>query len=69
MESLREAGVELGANHVEILQTRMLLVRSMEIDGEEYPAEVLQDYNDRIPLSTALKFLKEAIERTKSPQS
>ena len=30
MDSLREIGIELGANHIEILQTRGLLVRSME---------------------------------------
>lgn len=64
MDSLREAGVELGANHFEILQTRGLLVRSMELLGEEYPAEILQNYENRIPLSAALKFLNEAIERT-----
>jgi hypothetical protein len=65
MDSLREAGVELGVHHMEILQTRSLLVRSMELFGEEYPAEILQDYDQRIPLSTALKFLNEAIESTK----
>jgi len=37
----------------------------MESLGEEFPAEILQDYDDRIPLSTALRFLNEAIERTK----
>ena len=66
MDSLREAGIELGANHFEILQTRGLLVRGMESLGEEYPAEILQDHDHRIPLSTALRFLNEAIERTKS---
>ena len=65
MDSLRQAGVELGAHHIEILQTRSLLVHSMELLGEEYPAEVLQNYDDRIPLSTALRFLNGAIERTK----
>lgn len=65
MDSLREAGVELGAHHIEILQTRSLLVHSMELLGEEYPAEILQDYDHRIPLSTALRFLNEAIRRTK----
>lgn len=65
MESLREAGVELGARHIEILETRSLLVHSMELLGEEYPAEILQNYDHRIPLSTALRFLNEAIERTK----
>src|SRR5215467_14769879 len=52
MDSLREAGVELGTRHVEILETRSLLVRSMELIGEEFPAEILQDYDSRIPLST-----------------
>jgi len=65
MDALREAGVEVGARHVEILQTRSVLVRSMELVCEGYPAEILQDYDHRIPLSTALKFLNEAIESTK----
>lgn len=65
MDSLREAGMELGANHIEILQTRSLLVRSMESRGEEYAAEFLQNHEHRIPLSTALRFLNDAIERTK----
>jgi len=65
MDSLREAGVELGANHLEILQTRTLLVRSMELLGEEYAVEILQDYDNRIPLSTALRFLNQTIERSK----
>jgi len=69
MDSLREAGVELGANHFEILQTRSLLVRSMELLGEEYPAEILQDYDNRIPLSAALRFLNEAIEGTGAQRS
>ena len=65
MDALREAGVELGASHIGILQTSSLLVRSMELFGEEYPAEVLQDYDSRIPLSTALRFLNEATQSTK----
>ena len=66
MDSLREAGVELGAHHVEILQTRSALMRTMEALGEGYPAEFLQDYNNRIPVSTALRFLNEAIAKTKA---
>ena len=66
MDSLRQASVELGVHHIEILQTRGLLVRGMELLGEVYPAEILQDYDHRIPPSTALRFLNEAIERTKS---
>jgi hypothetical protein len=58
MDSLREARVELGANHFEILQIRSLLLRSMEAAGEEYAAELLQDYDHRIAVSTALRFLK-----------
>jgi hypothetical protein len=69
MESLREAGVELGTNHFEILQTRSLLVRSMELLGEEWPAEILQDYDNRIPLSTALRFLNEAIDKTRARET
>jgi len=63
-ESLREAGVALGAHHVEILQTRRLLMRTMESLGEAYPAEILQDYEHRIQLSKALTFLSEAIDWT-----
>jgi hypothetical protein len=47
MESLREAGVDLGAHHVEILQTRGLLVRTMEPLGETYPGQILQDYDNQ----------------------
>lgn len=58
IESLREAGVDLGAHHVEILQTRRVLVQSIESLGEDaYPAEILQDYETRIPLSKALRLL------------
>jgi HD superfamily phosphodiesterase len=62
MESLREAGVDLGAHHAEILQTRSVLVRTMESLGEAYPAETLQDYDNRIQLSKALRFLNAALE-------
>lgn len=65
MESLREAGIELGANHLEILRTRNALVRSMELLGEEYSAKILDDYDNRIPLSAALRFLNHAIETAK----
>lgn len=65
MDSLREVGIKLGAKHLEILQIRSLLVRSMESLGEEYSAEILQDYENKIPLSMALKFLNHAIEKTR----
>jgi hypothetical protein len=63
MDSLREAGVEIGARHFEILQIRSLLVSSMELLGEEYPTEFLQNYEYRIPLSIALRFLNQAMNR------
>jgi len=65
MDSLREAGVELGTNHFAILQTRSLPVRSMELLGEEWPAEILQDHDNRIPLSQ----LNEAIDRTRAQET
>jgi hypothetical protein len=43
-----------------------LLVRSMELIGEGYSVEILQDYGHRIPLSTALRFLNAAVEKMKS---
>jgi hypothetical protein len=36
----------------------------MESLGEEHPTEVLQDYERRIPVSKALKCLREAIKST-----
>ena len=64
MDCMREAGKTLGADRLEVLLTRTLLVRIMESMGEEYPAEVLQDYERRMPVSKALKCLSEAIEST-----
>ena len=45
MESLREAGVDLGAHHVETLQTRSARANH-GIVREAYPAEILQDYEN-----------------------
>jgi hypothetical protein len=60
-DALREAGVALGVDRLEILLTRTILARTMESLGESYPAEVLQDYQNRIPVSKALRYLNEAI--------
>jgi len=60
-DALREAGVALGVDRLEILLTRTILARTMESLGESYPAEVLQDYQNRMPVSTALRYLNEAI--------
>ena len=60
-DAMREAGVTLGVDRLEVLLTRTVLVHTMESLGESYPAEVLQDYVNRIPVSKALRFLNEAI--------
>ena len=63
-DCMREAGATLGADRLEVLLTRTLLLRTMESLGEECPAEVLQDYEHRMSVSEALKYLREAIDRT-----
>jgi hypothetical protein len=60
-DALREAGVALGVDRLEVLLTRTVLTRTMDSLGENYPAEVLQDYENRMPVSKALKYLSEAI--------
>jgi hypothetical protein len=60
-DALREAGVALGVDRLEVLLTRTVLTQTMESLGENYPAEVLQDYENRMPVSKALRFLSEAI--------
>jgi len=41
----------------------------MELLGEEWPAGILQDYDNRIPLSIALRFLNEEIDRTRAQET
>jgi hypothetical protein len=65
MDSMREAAIALRVNRLEILLTRTVLVQTMESLGEEYPAVMLQDYEHRIPLSKALKYLTEATDWTR----
>jgi hypothetical protein len=60
-DALREAGVALRVDRLEVLLTRTVLTRTMESLGENYPAEVLQDYENRMPVSKALRYLNEAI--------
>ena len=60
-DAMREAGVALGVDRLEVLLTRTVLTRTMESLGENYPAEVLQDYENRMPVSKALRYLNEAI--------
>jgi hypothetical protein len=63
VDAMREAGVALGVDRLEVLLTRTILLRTMESLGENYPAELLQDFETRIPVSKALKYLNEAIVR------
>jgi hypothetical protein len=65
MDSMREAGIALRVDRLEILLTRTVLVQTMESLGEEYPAVVLQDYEHRMPVSKALRYLTEAIDWTR----
>ena len=64
MDAMRETGGALSADRLDVLLTRTVLVRTMESLGENYPAEVLQDYENRMPVSRALKYLHEAIDWT-----
>lgn len=62
MDAMREAGKTMEADRLEILLTRTVLVRAMESLREEYPAEVLQNYETRMRVSQAVLFLREAID-------
>ena len=61
-DAMSEAGIQLGIDRLEILLVRTLLVRTMESLGENYPAELLQNYETRMRLSDAIKYLQSAIE-------
>lgn len=61
IDAMRESGTALGVDRLDVLLTRTILVRTMESLGENYPTELLQDYERRIPVSKALKYLNEAL--------
>jgi hypothetical protein len=63
-DAMRDAGVALGVDRLEVLLTRTLLLRAMESLGETYPAALLQDFETRMPVSRALAYLSEAVVRT-----
>ena len=65
MDAMREAGLEQGVDRLEVLLTRTMLVQTMESLGESYPAMVLQDYENRMPVSRALKYLMDTIDWTR----
>src|SRR4029077_4691010 len=64
MDALREAGAALRADRLDVSRTRTAVVRTMESMGETYPAEVLQNYENRMRISEALRYLREAIDWT-----
>src|SRR5207245_3084537 len=65
MDAMREAGVALRVDRLESLLMRTVLVQTMESLGESYPAMVLQDYENRMSVSRALKYLIESINWTR----
>jgi hypothetical protein len=68
-EAMREAGIAMGADRLDVLLTQTVLSRTMESLGESYPAHVLQDFETRMPLSKAVNYLNEAIGRAaRSPE-
>jgi hypothetical protein len=62
-DAMREAGIEMGIDRLDVLLTQTVLLRTMESLGESYPAELLQDFETRMPLSKAINYLNEAICR------
>lgn len=65
-DAMTDAGSALGVDRLEVLLTRTLLLRTMESLGEAYPAKFLQDFENRIPVSKALRYLTEAILRSEA---
>ena len=63
-DAMRDAGATLGVDRLDVLLTRTLVVRTMESLGETYPAQLLQDFENRVPVSKLLKYLNEAIARS-----
>jgi len=64
MDAMREAGTAIGTDRLDVLLTRTVLLHTMESLGENYPAEVLQDYEHRMQVSKAFRYLSEAIDWT-----
>jgi len=67
-EAMREAGITMGVDRLDVLLTETVLARTMESLGESYPAKVLQDFETRMPLSKAINYLNEAIGWTTRTQ-
>lgn len=59
-----DRNTSLGVNRLESLFVRTVLVGAMESLGENYPAVVLQNHETRMRVSDAIRYLREAIERT-----
>jgi hypothetical protein len=69
MDAMQETGTALGVNRLEVLVIRRVLVRAMESSGESYPTDVLQNFETRMRVSDALKYLRAAIELASQPQA
>jgi hypothetical protein len=61
MDVMQESASSLGVARLEVLLIRTVLVRAMESLGEYYPAEVLQNFESRMRVSYAIKYLQGAI--------
>jgi hypothetical protein len=71
-DAMRDAGAAVGVDRLEVLLIRTILARRMESLGENYPNEVLQDYENRLPVSKALNYLNETIiwlEKLRTPEA
>ncbi len=66
LDCVREAGIALGVSSIEVVLTRGVLMRAMEAEGALDPAGMLQDYENRVPVSEALRYLRRAIARNTS---
>jgi hypothetical protein len=61
LDCMREPGHGLGAGSVELMLTRGVLVRAIEAEGAPDAEGVLQDYENRMPVSEALRYLRRAL--------
>jgi hypothetical protein len=61
LDCWRDASVALGAGSVELVFTRGVLVLAREAEGAQDPQGLLQDYENRIPVSEALRYLRRAL--------
>jgi len=61
VDAMQEAAASLKVDRLEVLLIRNVLVRAMESLGEYYPTEVLHNFDSRMRVSDAIKYLQEAL--------